>query len=114
VFNFEKLSAYKKSLDFTNDVYEVASTWPREYLFNLTDQSRRASLSIALNIAEGSSKTSKEFKRFLSISRGSCFECIPIIEVSCKRMLISGKQKEIWYNQLSEIAKMLSGLRSKI
>lgn len=114
MFNFEKLSVYKKSLNLANEIYTETSKWPKEYLFSLTDQIRRASLSMSLNIAEGSAKTKKDFRRFLGIARGSCFECIPLIDMAYKRKLITGKQKEIWYNQLAEIAKMLSGLRSKL
>jgi four helix bundle protein len=83
-------------------------------LYNIADQLKRASLSISLNIAEGSSKTIKDYKRFIGIARGSCFECVPIIDIAHKQKLISGKQKEIWYTTLAEIAKMLSSLKNKL
>ena len=114
MFNFEKLTVYQKALDFTNDVFVHTNNWPQKFQFSIADQIRRASLSIPLNIAEGSSKTKQEFKRFLSISRGSCNECIPLVEIAYKQKLISLKIKENWYNQLLYLAKMLSSLRRSI
>src|SRR4030043_2048225 len=103
-FNFEKLNVYNQSLIFANTIFTRTSGWPSKFQYSLADQLRRASLSIPLNIAEGSSKTKIEFRRFLSISRGSCFECIPLTEISYKQKLISLKEKENWYNQLLALA----------
>ena len=113
-FNFEKLNVYQQALEFSNQVFIYSNNWPSKYQFSLADQIRRASLSIPLNIAEGSSRSKIEFKRFLSISRGSCYECIPLIEILYKQKLITLKDKEIWYNQLLGLAKMLSSLRSSL
>jgi four helix bundle protein len=114
IFNFENLKVYQLGLEFTNSVFEKSKDWSAKYQFNISDQIRRASLSIPLNIAEGSSKSKIEFKRFLSISRGSCYECIPLIEILFKQKLISLKEREIWYNQLLSLSKMLSSLRSSL
>jgi len=114
VFNFEKLIVYQKAIEFSNSVYRSTLNWDKKFQFNLADQFRRASLSISLNIAEGSSKTKKDFKRFILISRGSAYECVPIIEIAMKQKVITRKQYEIWYNQISELAKMLSVLRNRI
>lgn len=83
-------------------------------MFGMTDQLRRASLSIPLNIAEGSSRSRKEFQHFLAIAKGSCFECIPIIDLALKKKLISGQTKLILYNELDIIARMLSKLISSL
>jgi len=114
LFNFEKLTVYQKSLNLSNDIFNYTSNWPQKYQFNIADQIRRASLSIPLNIAEGSSKSKIEFKRFLSISRGSCNECVPLIDIAYKQKLITSKIKENWYNQLLCLAKMLSSLRTSL
>lgn len=114
IFNFERLNVYKQSLEFVKQIYNSSNKWPTKYQFSIADQIRRASLSIPLNIAEGSSRSRIEFKRFLSISRGSCFECIPLINISAEEKLISLKQKEIWYNQLLSLSKMISSLRSSL
>jgi len=114
IFNFENLKVYQQALEFSNQIFLTSNNWPTKFQFSLADQIRRASLSIPLNIAEGSSRTKLEFKRFLSISRGSCFECIPLIEISFKQKLITLKEKETWYNQLLSLAKMLSSLRTSL
>ncbi len=113
-FYFEKLDVYQKALDFINEVYGETKKWPREYSFSLIDQIRRASLSIALNIAEGACRTKPEFRRFITISRGSCHECIPIIEISHKQGIISTVRKEVWKNKVISLSKMLSSLKNSI
>jgi four helix bundle protein len=113
-FNFEKLNVYQQAVQFSNQIFVHSNNWPAKYQFSLADQIRRASLSIPLNIAEGSGRSKIEFKRFLSISRGSCYECIPLIDISYKQQLITLKDKETWYNQLLSLSKMLSSLRSSL
>jgi four helix bundle protein len=113
-FNFENLHVYKRSLDLAINIYQITQHWPKEHLFGLTDQLRRAAYSISLNIAEGSSRTSKEFQHFLVISRGSFFECIPIIEIALNLKLISQIQHDLLYNDIKEISSMLSSLRTSL
>ena len=113
-FNFEKLEVYQRALNFANEVYEITKEWPKEHNFSLVDQLRRASLSIVLNIAEGASRTSLEFKRFISISRGSCHECVPIIEIAFRQKFINYQRKEAWLNEITVMSKMLSRLKTSI
>ena len=113
-FNFEKLTVYQKALDLANHIYKVTKDWPREYSFSLADQLRRASLSVVLNIAEGASRTKLEFKRFITISRSSCHECIPIFEIAYKQGIIDLKRKEEWREEIISLSKMLSKLKSSI
>lgn len=110
-FYFENLEVYQRALRFVNNVYDETKGWPKEYLFSLTDQLRRASASIALNIAEGASRTTPDFKRFITISRSSCHECVPIIEIAFEQKLINSKIKDEWLNELVVLSKMLNRLR---
>ena len=81
--NFEKLEIYKKSLQFVNKIYTIIKNFPKEERFGLTDQLRRASISILANIAEGSGRYhKKDFIQFLRISRSSAFECIALLQVA--------------------------------
>jgi len=114
IFHFESLTVYQKSLIFTHAIYSLTKEWPKEYLFGLTDQLRRAALSIPLNIAEGSSRTKKDFAHFLQISKGSCFECIPILNIAQSLDLLHQDKYKMIYNQIVELAKMLSSLRSSL
>ena len=114
MFKFEDLHVYQKALIFVNIIYSLTKTWPKSEAFGLTSQLRRAAISIALNIAEGSSRTSKDFSHFLSLARGSCFECVAILTIARNQEFISQKEFSQLYEQCLELARMLSSLRSKI
>ncbi|MCM8569667.1 four helix bundle protein [Gramella jeungdoensis] len=110
-FNFEKLEVYQKTLNFVDLVYEITKSFPREELYGLTSQFRRASISIALNIAEGSGGSKKEFSRYLIIASNSLKECLVCITIAKRQKYIdSDTEKDLRYF-LTEISKMISGLR---
>jgi four helix bundle protein len=70
-FDFESLKVYQKALDYIDFVYTATRSFPKTEVFSLTDQLRRASISICLNIAEGSGGSKAEFNKFLKIARRS-------------------------------------------
>lgn len=114
VFNFEKLIVYQKSLTFIDRVYEVTEKFPSSERFNLVDQFRRAATSIALNIGEGSAGTDKEFKAFLRISKRSIKECVVCGTLALRRNYISATEEAELRGNLTELAKMNSGLTKVI
>lgn len=74
-YNFENLEIYNLANDFVIKIYEVTSAFPKEELFGLIHQIRRAAVSIVLNIVEGSGRGSKkDFARFINQAVGSLFE----------------------------------------
>jgi four helix bundle protein len=75
---------------------------------------RRASLSILLNIAEGTSRTKKDFSRFINMARGSVFECAAILQVSLDQDYLEKERYFELKEKLVEISKMLSGLKSSL
>jgi len=113
-FNFEKLEVYQKSINFVNEVYLTTRNYPKEEMFGLTSQFRRAAVSISLNIAEGSAKTKKDFSRFVDMVRGSIFECITILQISEKLNYVGHVKINELRDRLIEISKMLSGLKRSL
>jgi four helix bundle protein len=113
-FNFEELDVYNKAVDLVSNIYSLTRRFPKNETFGLTSQLRRAAVSIAVNISEGSARTKKDFSRFLDISRGSLFECVTLLEISQKQCNINQHEYAKIRSQLTELSKMLSGLKKSI
>ena len=113
-FKFEELRVYQAAIEFMSYVFQLTKSWPSLYRYSLVDQLHRAALSISLNIAEGSGKTSKDFQHFLSIARGSCYECVAIFTVVKNEKLLPDAEFEHVYDQLDHISRMLTALKSSI
>ncbi|OGE18668.1 hypothetical protein A3J19_03800 [Candidatus Daviesbacteria bacterium RIFCSPLOWO2_02_FULL_41_8] len=113
-FKFQRLNVYQKATVFCNQVYGITKKWPREYSLDITSQIRRAALSIPLNIAEGTSRTKKDFSRFIDIARGSCYECVALVEIATSLSLVPDETKSNLFANLEEISKMLAGLKKSI
>ena len=109
-FNFEKLRVYQDALDFSKLIYKVTKRFPKDELFSLTSQIRRAASSIPLNIAEGSSLTKTEFKNFLRRARGSVYECVTILFLALDNDYISENEQKKMYKDCQKLAKSISAL----
>jgi four helix bundle protein len=113
-FGFEKLRVYQDSSNFSKEIYKVAKNFPKDELFGITSQLRRAALSVCLNVAEGSSLTKTEFKNFLRRARGSVYECIPLFSLSPdNRYILEAKFKEL-NDSCLRLAKAISALINSI
>ncbi len=113
-FSFENLLVYQKSLDYIDFVYTLVLQFPKDEIFGLTSQYRRAANSIALNIGEGSGGTKNEFKNFIRIAFRSLNECVVCTTVAKRRNYINEADNQNSRNQLLEITRMLSGLRNSL
>ncbi|MCX5718260.1 MAG: four helix bundle protein [Nitrospirae bacterium] len=113
-FNFEGLKVYQKALGYVDFVYEITKKFPKAEAFSLTDQFRRAAVSICLNVAEGSGGSQAEFNQFLKIARRSTRECIAITEISYRQNFISTDCRKQSRFLCLELSKMLNGLMKSL
>lgn len=106
--NHKNLDVWKLSVKLVSFIYRITSDYPKEELYGLTNQTRRAAVSISSNIAEGASRKSlTERKRFYEIARSSLVEVDNHIELA----------KELGYlnsNSLNEISERLNELFAKL
>lgn len=113
--NYKNFQVWQKSHQLTLDVYKVVRNFPKEEMFGLTSQMKRASSSIPMNIAEGCGRNSnRDFARFLIISFGSANELEYQIILSIDLNFISFEQGQILLIQIEEIKKMLNGLITRL
>jgi len=114
LFDFENLKVYQRALDYVDFVYKATKLFPKEEMFALTDQFRRAATSICLNIAEGSGGSKTEFKHYLKISRRSARECVAITEIAFRQNYVRNEDRSQSRSQCIEISKMLTGLMKSL
>lgn len=103
----EELKIWRKSVELTKEVYKVVAELPDDEKFGLSSQIKRCSISIPSNIAEGAGRNSnKEFKHFLSIANGSCYELQTQLILSYELNLIDKNKVDILLHLINEIQKM--------
>lgn len=111
----KKLDIWNFSLDLVSKIYSLTNNFPKEELFGLTNQLRRASISVSSNIAEGLSRTSKLEKiRFLEISRSSLVEIDTQLEIALKLKLCNKTELVGIGKLLNSLFAMISSLKKKI
>jgi len=113
-FDFEKLQVYEKAINFANEVYNLTKKFPRDEQFGIMSQMRRAAVSVALNLAEGSGRSKKEFKYYILMSRTSVQECIPLLKISFLQRYITNEEVGDYYKRCEELSKMLCGLSKSL
>ncbi len=110
MFDFENLDVYKKAKELNKDILRFFKE-NRQTDHYVRDQLKRASKSIIINIAEGSGKFSKADKRnFYTISRGSTYECVSLLELIFDENQIDRERFNDFYQKLEILSKMLLGL----
>ncbi|QJD96920.1 four helix bundle protein [Mucilaginibacter robiniae] len=114
-FKFEQLLVWQKAIDLSADIHNLTKSFPKDELYVLTSQIKRAADSVALNIAEGSTgQTNAEFNKFLSYALRSNIEVVSCIYLAQKRKLIVQQDFDKIYNQCKEILLMINSLRHSL
>ncbi len=107
----KKLDAWKLSMDLVIDVYQTTNAFPSQERYSLTDQIRRATISIPSNIAEGAARqTKKEFTNYLHMAQGSLSELDTQLELAKRLGYLDEKTWKILDQRMERIDKMISGL----
>ncbi|MGA3032978.1 MAG: four helix bundle protein [Terracidiphilus sp.] len=113
--SFRDLKVWQRSMELTTAVYRLTQTFPREEAFGLTSQLRRSAISISSNIAEGHGRmSSREFKRFLLIARGSNSELQTQLEVAANLKLANSRQLDDALGLSGEVENMLFALLGRM
>ncbi|SDS26656.1 four helix bundle protein [Mucilaginibacter mallensis] len=114
-FKFEKLLVWQKAVDLSSDIHTLTKTFPKDELFVLTAQIKRAADSVSLNIAEGSTgQSNAEFNKFLGYALRSDIEVVGCLYLAQKRDLIKEDTFRKLYQQCEEIFVMLNSLRNTL
>ena len=108
--NYQKLEVWKRSMDVVSSVYSLVKKLPTEETYALSDQMRRAAVSIPSNIAEGQSRGDKEFVQFLKIARGSRAELETQLLICVRLNYLTEEDIRSCLTLLEEISKMISSL----
>jgi len=108
---YQDLQVWHKAIALAESVYRATSNFPRDEIYGLTSQMRRASVSIASNIAEGSARNgTKEFMQFLGIALGSTAELKTQLYIAARLLYIEKQAFEALLEQSGEVERMLNGL----
>ena len=114
-FKFEKLKVWEKSIELSFHIHELTREFPKEELYILTSQIKRAADSVSLNIAEGSTgQSNPEFSKFLGYAIRSGIEVIGCLFIGKKRGLISESKIKSLYDETEIIVKRIQGLRKSL
>jgi len=113
--NYKELIVWQKAVNFVTIIYSTTKDFPNEEIYGLTNQIRRAAVSIPSNIAEGFGRNSKnEFKHYLQIAIGSLFELQTQIEIAKNLQFLSIAEFENLFSLTREIEAMISSLIRKV
>ncbi|MBE6741791.1 MAG: four helix bundle protein [Ruminococcaceae bacterium] len=114
ILEYKDLLVWQKGMDIVEETYQLTKLLPKEEIYALSNQMRRAAVSILSNIAEGQQrKSTKEFANFLSISRGSVAELETQLYICVRLNYLTAEQVKKSLDMCAEIGKMLNSLIEK-
>jgi len=113
--SYQDLVAWQKAMDFAEEIYSATRLFPRDELYGLTSQLRRAAISIPSNIAEGQGRlTPGEFRQFLGHARGSLLETETQILMAGRLQYLDQEQVDRLVKRSAEVGRILNGLIASI
>jgi four helix bundle protein len=108
VQSFRDLLVWQKAMDLTETIYRLTRNFPRQEIYGLSSQLRRAAISIPSNIAEGQGRSGvKEFRQFLDIARGSVCEVQTQLEIALRVGAGHKDELDLALTQAHEVGKLL-------
>jgi four helix bundle protein len=112
---YQDLIGGRKGIDLVTNVYRLTQNFPKQEIYGLTSQIRRAAVSIPSNIAEGQGRLSRgEFKQFLGHARGSVFELESQVVIARNLEFLTEKEAEFLLLRITEIGRILNGLLNSL
>jgi four helix bundle protein len=115
VKKYSELIAWQKAMDLVESVYKATASFPREEIYGLTSQVRRAAVSVPSNIAEGQGrKSTMEFLHHLSIAYGSLTETETQLLIAGRLAYLEQKKVDHLIDQTNEVGRLLNGLSNSL
>src|SRR5438034_6757394 len=113
--DYKDLVVWQKAMELVTAIYQATQTFPKEELYGLTSQIRRAAVSIPSNIAEGQGRLSRgEFRQFLGQARGSLSEVETQVSIATRLHYLNENQTEQLLDRCSSVGKVLNGLLNSL
>ena len=114
-FKFENLIIWQKAMEYGESIFELSRGFPKDEIYNLSSQIRRAGDSIALNISEGSiGQSNPEFKRFMGMAIRSLAEVVTCLHKVLRRKYISDNEFHEHYEYAYNLMNMMVAFKGKI
>ena len=108
---YRDLIAWQKAMVLVTEIYRTTKEFPKQEVYGLTNQLRRAAVSIPSNLAEGHGRNSrKEFHHFIGQARGSLLEVETQVQIAANLGYLHTKQAEALMDNTAELGKILNGL----
>ena len=107
----ENLNVWQKAMDLVDGIYKATRQWPKEEIFGLTSQIRRAVVSIPTNVAEGRGRSgAREFSHHLSIAHGSLCETQTLLRIAQRQRYLDDSTFSPLFALTTEVSRLLKGL----
>ncbi len=114
-FRFENLIVWQDARKFASNIYKLTKSFPSEEKFGITDQLRRAAVSISLNIAEGSDRKSDiEFRRYLRMAITSCEEVVTALYIALDQKYMRKSEFESLYKDANLLVAKINALMKSL